>query len=177
MAYIGWFTVAFRQSHNLVWCRIYIVLYSYLTSLVVQLSESMATNHEVPGSIPSYTVGIFPRGDHGLSRLVEFRFKGPPGTTSSCITTHIIGTTLLHLKDVPTSEVGYTPAMPRREDHQVHKDMWWHWTKKKEHSYLAATSEFACIASSFSNKRKSYIFLQQIIGTFTSKAKPDLRDV
>jgi len=31
---------------------------------------------------------------------------------------------------VPTSEVGYTPAMPRREDHEVHKDMWWHWTKK-----------------------------------------------
>ena len=33
------------------------------------------------------------RGDHGLGRLVEFRFKGPPGTTSSYITTHIIGTT------------------------------------------------------------------------------------
>jgi len=32
---------------------------------------------------------------------------------------------------VPTSEVGYTPAMPRREDHEVHKDMWWHWIKKK----------------------------------------------
>jgi len=33
---------------------------------------------------------------------------------------------------VPTSEVGYTPAMPRREDqdHEVHKDMWWHWEKK-----------------------------------------------
>jgi len=33
--------------------------------------------------------------------------------------------------DVPTSEVGYTAAMTRREDHEVHKDMWWHWTKKK----------------------------------------------
>jgi len=34
----------------------------------------------------------------------------------------------------PTSEVGYIPAMPRREDHEVHKDMWWHWgwnSKKK----------------------------------------------
>jgi len=32
---------------------------------------------------------------------------------------------------VPTPEVGYTPAMPRREDHEVHKDMWWgHWIKK-----------------------------------------------
>jgi len=28
---------------------------------------------------------------------------------------------------VPTSEVGYTSAMPRREDHKVHKDMWVHW--------------------------------------------------
>jgi len=28
---------------------------------------------------------------------------------------------------VPNSEVGYTPAMPRREDHEVHMDMWWHW--------------------------------------------------
>jgi len=48
--------------------------------------------------IPSSTVGIFPqgedsRGDHGLGRLVEIGFKGPPGTTSYYITTHIIGTT------------------------------------------------------------------------------------
>ena len=28
---------------------------------------------------------------------------------------------------VPTSEVGYTSAMPRRADHRVHKDMWGHW--------------------------------------------------
>jgi hypothetical protein len=26
---------------------------------------------------------------------------------------------------VPTSEVGYTTAMTRGEDHEVHKDMWW----------------------------------------------------
>jgi len=25
---------------------------------------------------------------------------------------------------VPTSEVGYTSAMPKGEDHEVHKDMW-----------------------------------------------------
>ena len=58
----------------------------------------VTTNHEVPGSILGSTVGIFPegedsRGGHGLGRLVEFRFKGPPGSTSSYITTHIIGTT------------------------------------------------------------------------------------
>ena len=65
---------------------------------MVSWSESLTTNHEVPGSIPGSTVGIFPEGegtcsDNGLGRLVEFRFKGPPGTTSSSITTHIIGTT------------------------------------------------------------------------------------
>ena len=70
---------------------------SNMTTLVVQLSESLTTNHEVPGSIPGFTLGIFtegedPRGDHGLGRLVEFRFKGPPATTSPYITTHI-GTT------------------------------------------------------------------------------------
>jgi ABC-type arginine/histidine transport system permease subunit len=31
---------------------------------------------------------------------------------------------------VPTSEVGYTTAMPGREEHEVHKNMWWHWIKK-----------------------------------------------
>jgi len=58
----------------------------------------MTTNNEIPGSIPGSTVGIFlegedSHGDHGLGRLVEFRFKGPPGTISSYITTQIIGTT------------------------------------------------------------------------------------
>jgi hypothetical protein len=31
----------------------------------------------------------------------------------------------------PTSEVGYTTAMPRREEHEVRKDMWWHWEEEK----------------------------------------------
>ena len=63
------------------------------TSLVVYWSESVTTNHEVPGSIPGSTVGIFLEGedshdDHGLGKLVEFRFKASPGSTSSYITTH-----------------------------------------------------------------------------------------
>jgi len=36
---------------------------------------------------------------------------------------------------VLNSEVGYTSAMPRREDHEVHKDMWGgggHWEEKKK---------------------------------------------
>jgi len=31
---------------------------------------------------------------------------------------------------VPTSEVGYTSAMPRREDHEVRKRHVGHWIKK-----------------------------------------------
>ena len=31
-----------------------------MTSLVVWWSESLTANHEVPGSIPGSTVGIFP---------------------------------------------------------------------------------------------------------------------
>jgi len=33
---------------------------------------------------------------------------------------------------VPTSEVGYTSAMPRREDHEVRKGHVGHWIKKKK---------------------------------------------
>ena len=74
------------------------LLWRRQTSLVVWWSEPLTTNHEVPVSIPGSTVGIFlegedSHGDHGLGRLVEFRFKAPPGTTSSSITTHTIGTT------------------------------------------------------------------------------------
>jgi hypothetical protein len=36
---------------------------------------------------------------------------------------------------IPTSEVGYTPAMPRREHHEVHKDMWWHWGEEEKNGY------------------------------------------
>ena len=39
---------------------------------------------------------------------------------------------------VPTSEVGYTAAMSRREDHEVHKDMWWgHWTESPQGHVVA----------------------------------------
>jgi hypothetical protein len=33
---------------------------------------------------------------------------------------------------VPASEVGYTPAMPRREDHEVHKEHVVKLNKKKK---------------------------------------------
>jgi hypothetical protein len=30
----------------------------------------------------------------------------------------------------PTSDIGYTTAIARRGDHEIHMDMWWHWKKK-----------------------------------------------
>jgi len=37
---------------------------------------------------------------------------------------------------VPNSEVGYTSAMPRREDHEVRKGHVGHWIKKYIYVYL-----------------------------------------
>jgi len=59
------------------------------------------------------------RGDHGLGRLVEVRFKELHPPISPLTSSRLMG--------VPTSEVGYTSAMPRRKGHEVHKDMWGHW--------------------------------------------------
>ena len=41
---------------------------------------------------------------------------------------------------VPTSEVGYTIATTRRETTKVHKNMWWHWEKKKKKVFLDKSS-------------------------------------
>ena len=47
---------------------------------------------------------------------------------------------------VPTSEVGYTPAMPRREDHEVHKGNVVALGKKKIYIYiLTAEIKFVCV--------------------------------
>ena len=62
------------------------------------VNAASGTGHNIGAATFLQPVGIFHEGedfrsDHGLGRLVEFRFKGPPGTTSSYITNHIIGTT------------------------------------------------------------------------------------
>jgi hypothetical protein len=44
---------------------------------------------------------------------------------------------------VLTSEVGYTPAVARREDHEVHKDMWWRWTEKKSLRMVERTETYS----------------------------------
>jgi len=47
---------------------------------------------------------------------------------------------------IPTSEVGYTSAMPRRKDHKVHKDMWGHWEEKKKKTVSRTFMYiFACV--------------------------------
>jgi len=48
---------------------------------------------------------------------------------------------------VPTSEVGYAPAMLRREDHEVHKDVWWHWEKKNSYSVENCVNKKILLAS------------------------------
>ena len=113
-----------------------ILQYSVTTSLVVQWSESLTTNHEVPGSIPGSTVGIFlegedSRGDHGLGRLAEFRFKAPPGTTSSSITTRTPSgqRNCASWAPQPQKSVTLLPCPGGRTTKST-KDMWWHWGKK-----------------------------------------------
>ena len=106
---------------------------SILTSLVVYWSESLTTNHEVPGSIPGSTVGIFlegedSHGDHGLGRLVEFRFKAPLGNTSSSITTHTPSgqRNCASWASQPQKLVTLLPCPGGRTTKST-KDMWWHW--------------------------------------------------
>ena len=93
----------------------------------------LTTNHEVPGLIPVSTVGIFlegedSRGDHGLGRLVEFRFKAPPGTTSSSITTHTPSgqRNCASWASQPQKLVTLLPC-PGGMTTKSTKDMWWHW--------------------------------------------------
>jgi len=60
---------------------------------------------------------------------------------------------------VPTSEVGYT-AMARREDNEVHKDMWWHWILKKigfKHTPLLGLATVVNSKMRFTNMRQNYI--------------------
>ena len=120
---------------------------------MVYWSESLTTNHEVPGSIPGSTVGIFlegedSRGDHGLGRLEEFWFKAPPRTTSSSITTHTPSgqRDCASWASQPQKSVTLLPCPGGRTTKST-KDMWWHWTKKN--IYLNNSPLMSSIAFSF----------------------------
>ena len=71
------------------------------------------------------------RGDHGLGRLVELRFKAPPGTTSSSITTHTSSgqRSRASWASQPQKSVISLPCPGGRTTKST-KDMWWHWEKK-----------------------------------------------
>ena len=105
---------------------------------MVYWSEFLTTNHEVPGSILGSTVGIVlegedSRGDHGLGRLVEFRFTAPPGTTSSSTTTHTTSgqRNCATWASQPQNSVTLLPC-PRGRTTKSTKDMWWHWKKNND---------------------------------------------
>jgi len=80
-------------------------------------------------------VGIFleaevSRGDHGLGRLVEFRFKAPPGPTSSSITSHTSSgqRNCASWASQPQKSVTILPC-PGGKTTKSKKDMWWHGKK------------------------------------------------
>jgi len=61
---------------------------------------------------------------------------------------------------VPTSEVGYTSAMSRREDQEVHKDMWGHWGEKiMIHLQAVYKKKDLCVCVKLGFVPTKYIFL------------------
>ena len=69
---------------------------------------------------------------NGLGRLVEFRFKAPPDTTSHSITTHTSSgqRNCASWESQPQKSVTLLPCPAGRTTKST-KDMWWHWRKKK----------------------------------------------
>ena len=95
----------------------------------------MTANHEVPGSIPGSTVGIFfegeiSRGDHGHGRSVEFTFKTPRGAKSASITTHTPSEQHKCASCASQTQKSVTllPCTGGRTTKST-KDMWRHWEK------------------------------------------------
>jgi len=82
-------------------------------------------------------VGIFlegedSRGDHGLGRLVEFKFKGPPLTTTYSITTHSpSGQRNCALWASQSQKSVSLLPCPGGRTTKSTKDIWWHWTPQK----------------------------------------------
>jgi len=86
-------------------------------------------------------VGIFlegedSHGDHGLGRLVEFRFKAPSGTTSSSVTTHTSSGQRNCTSWASQPQKSVTLLLcPGGRTTKSTKDMWWHWKKKKHFAW------------------------------------------
>jgi hypothetical protein len=70
--------------------------------------------------------------DHGLGSLVELRFKAPPGTSYSYITTHFIGQrNCTSWASHPQKSFTLQPQ-PGSETTKSIRDMWWHLEKEKK---------------------------------------------
>ena len=84
------------------------------------------------------------RGDHGLGRFVEFRFKAPPGNTSSSITTRTPSGQRNYTSWASQSQKSITLVpCPGGRTTKSTKDMWWHWTKQKFLSHI--TTYTSCV--------------------------------
>jgi hypothetical protein len=75
---------------------------------------------------------------------------------------------------VPTSEVGYTTAMPRREDYEVHKDMWWHWIKIKKKKHYFAKFPLYGLCQDLTPSHHLTKFIESLFGSFSSHIHPAL---
>ena len=65
--------------------------------------------------------------------------------------------------------------MPRKEDHEVHKDMWWHWTQKKNPNLLHDFYGKCLIQQKFFTRYCYYIF---VVTTYVSRGMhPELCDL
>jgi len=64
---------------------------------------------------------------------------------------------------VPTSEVGYTSAMPRRKDNEVHKDMWGIGKKKKKHLQLRPTKTYHRQTGVYNSTSIYFIFIMNLV--------------
>jgi hypothetical protein len=58
---------------------------------------------------------------------------------------------------VPTSAVGYPIATTRKETTKVHKNMWWHWKKKRLLFLLSCNSRLGGLHRGFEVWRREIV--------------------
>ena len=98
-----------------------------------------------PDSSVEIVTGIFlegedSHGDHGLGILVEFRFKAPPGTSSSSITTHTpSGQRNCASCSFQTRKSVTLQPCPRGRTTKSSTCTWWHWRNIYIYIYIYET--------------------------------------
>jgi len=77
------------------------------------------------------------RGDLGLGKLVELRFKAPPVTTSSHITTHTPSGQRKYTSLSSQTQMAFTlQPCPGGRATKSTKDICWHWRKIYMHAMM-----------------------------------------